>query len=130
MIEQEPGPGLHPDPLEQRLHDALRARADSVDLPGLRPADPPTRHARFRLSVVRPAVRPVRRPVVRPVRRSVLALLMLAAVVAGLLFVAARWERETPVRPANVPSVSPTPDTTDAVPLFPEDDGVDAVPDP
>ncbi|MEU9893280.1 hypothetical protein ACIBCS_12060 [Streptomyces phaeochromogenes] len=122
MIEQDPGPGLHPDPLEQRLHDALRARADSVDLPDLRPAAPPTRHARFRL----PAVRPV----TRPVRRSVLALLMLAAVVAGLLFVAARWERETPVRPANVPSVSPTPDVTDAVPQFPEDDGVDAVPDP
>ncbi|MFG2346199.1 hypothetical protein [Streptomyces phaeochromogenes] len=122
MIEQDPGPGLHPDPLEQRLHDALRARADSVDLPDLRPAAPPTRHARFRLSAVR--------PVTRPVRRSVLALLMLAAVVAGLLFVAARWEQETPVRPANVPSVSPTPDATDAVPQFPEDDGVDAVPDP
>ncbi|MEU9874915.1 hypothetical protein [Streptomyces phaeochromogenes] len=118
MIEQDPGPGLHPDPLEQRLHDALRARAGSVGLPDLRPAAPPTRHARFRL------------PAVRPVRRSVLALLMLAAVVAGLLFVAARWERETPVRPANVPSVSPTPDATDAVPQFPEDDGVDAVPDP
>ena len=122
MIEQDPGPGLHPDPLEQRLQDALRARADSVDLPDLRPAAPPTRHARFRLPAVRPFV--------RPVRRSVLALLMLAAVVAGLLFVAARWERETPVRPSNVPSVSPTPDTTDAVPYFPEEDGVDAVPGP
>ncbi|MCX5605189.1 hypothetical protein OOK29_44420 [Streptomyces phaeochromogenes] len=127
MIEQEPGPGLHPDPLEQRLHDALRARADSVDLPDLRPAAPPTRHARFRLPAVRPAVQPF----VRPVRRSVLALLMLAAVVAGLLFVAARWERDTPVRPANVPSVSPTPNATEAVPFPPgKDDGVDAVPDP
>jgi len=123
MIEQDPGPGVHPDPLEQRLHDALRARADSVALSDLRPAAPPTRHARFRLAAVR--------PVVRPVRRSALVLLMLAAVVAGLLFVAARWERETPVRPANVPSVSPTPDPTDAVPEFPgKDDGVDAVPNP
>ncbi|MEU9955773.1 hypothetical protein [Streptomyces sp. NPDC050982] len=118
MIEEDPGPGLHPDPLEQRLQDALRARADSVDLSVLRPAEPPSRHARFRL------------PAVRPVHRSVLALLVLAAVVAGLLLVAARWERETPVRPANVPSVSPTLDPTDAVPYFPEDDGVDAVPDP
>ena len=123
MIEQDPGPGVHQDPLEQRLHDALRARADSVALSDLRPAAPPTRHARFRLAAVR--------PVVRPVRRSALVLLMLAAVVAGLLFVAARWERETPVRPANVPSVSPTPDPTDAVREFPgKDDGVDAVPNP
>ncbi|MFD9330950.1 hypothetical protein [Streptomyces sp. NPDC060065] len=115
MIEQDPGSGLHPDPLEQRLRDALRARTDSVGLSDLRPAAPPSAHARFRL------------PATRPVRRTVLALLVVAAAVIGVLLVAAHRERETPVRPANVPSVSPTPDVTTAVP---ENDAVDAVPGP
>ena len=122
MIEQEPGSDLHSDPLEQRLRDALRARTDSVDLYDLRLAAPPSGRARFRL------------PVTRRGRRTVLALFVLAAAVAGVLFVAARWERETPVRPANVPSVSPnpepTPDSTTAVPASLGDDVVDAVPFP
>lgn len=117
MIEQDLGSGgLPPDHLELRLRAALRARADSVDLPALRPAVPPTGQARFRL------------PVVHPVRRTALALLVVAAAVIGVLFVAAHQGREAPVRPANIPSVSPTPDVTTAVP---EGTGaVDAVPHP
>jgi hypothetical protein len=103
MIDQDPGSGLPPDPLEQRLRDALRARTDSVDLSDLRPAAPPSRHARFRL------------PVSRPVRRTVL-LLVLAAVVVGALFVSAHWERPTPVKPANTPSAPPTPSPAPSVP--------------
>ncbi|MEV6174842.1 hypothetical protein AB0L99_42365 [Streptomyces sp. NPDC051954] len=117
MIEQDPGSGLPPDPLEQRLRDALRARTDSVELSDLRPAVPPARQVRFRLSVS------------RPVRRTV-ALLALAAVVAAVLLVSARWERQSPTIPADTPSVSPTP--TDAVNASPNppDDGTDAVPQP
>ncbi|MEU9876520.1 hypothetical protein [Streptomyces phaeochromogenes] len=96
MIEDDHGSGLPPDPLEQRLSDALQARTDSVDLSDLRPAAPPSRHARLRL------------PVSRPVRRTVLVL-VLAAVVVGVLFMSAQWERRTPVPPANVPSAPPTP---------------------
>nr|WSY57341.1 hypothetical protein OG999_49260 [Streptomyces sp. NBC_00886] len=118
MIEQDLGSGLPPDPLEQRLRDALRARADSVDLPALRPAAPPTGQARFRL------------PVTRPVRRTALALLVVAAAVVGVLFVAAHHGRETPVRPANVPSVSPTPGAVTATPDSPGKGGVDASPFP
>ncbi|WP_043662737.1 hypothetical protein [Streptomyces xylophagus] len=116
MIEHDLGSGGRtPDHLEQRLRDALRARADSVDLPALRPAVPPTGQVRFRL------------PVVHPVRRTALALLVLAAAVIGVLFVAHQG-REAPVRPANIPSVSPSPDVTTAVP---EGTGaVDAVPFP
>jgi hypothetical protein len=39
-----------------------------------------------------------------------------AAAVIGVLFVAMHEVREQPVRPANRPSVSPTPNATDAVP--------------
>ncbi|MCX4906423.1 hypothetical protein [Streptomyces sp. NBC_00878] len=111
MIEHDPGSGLPPDPLEQRLSDALRARTDSVDLSDLRPAAPPSRQTRFRLQVS------------RPLRRTVL-LLVLAAVVVGALFVSAHWERPTPVNPANVPTAPPTPSPTPSVP-----DVVDASPD-
>jgi hypothetical protein len=97
MIDQEPGCGLRPDPLEQRLRDALRARTEAVGRSDLRPAAPPSRQARFRL------------PGTFPARRAV-GLFVLAAVVAGLLFVAARWERETPVRPTNVPTAPPAPE--------------------
>jgi len=115
MIEQDSGSGLRPDPLEQRLRDALRARADSVDRFDLRPAAPPSAQARFRL------------PVAHPVRRTALALFLLAAVVVGVLFLEAHWGRGAPVSPANVPSVSPTPDVTTAVP---GDGDVDASPGP
>ncbi|WP_329264135.1 hypothetical protein OG223_49900 [Streptomyces sp. NBC_01478] len=120
MIEQDLGSGgLPPDPLEQRLRDALRARADSVHLHALRPAAPPTGRARlFRLSAV------------VPVRRTALALLVVAAAVIGVLFVAIHEVRETPVRPANRPSMSPTPNATDAVPDPPGSGGVDATPLP
>ncbi|MFD4559248.1 hypothetical protein ACFWP5_33845 [Streptomyces sp. NPDC058469] len=119
MIEQDLGSGLPPDPLEQRLRDALRARADAVDLHALRPAAPPTGQARlFRL------------PAIRPVRRSALALLVVAAAVIGVLFVALHEVRETPVGPANRPSVSPTPNATDATPNSRGTGAVDAVPFP
>lgn len=120
MIEQDLGSGgLPPDPLEQRLRDALRARADSVGLHALRPAAPPTGPARlFRL------------PVVHRVRRTALALLVVAAAVIGVLFVAAHPWREAPVGPARVPSVSPTPDATDAVLDPPGSGAVDATPLP
>jgi len=105
MIEQDLGSGLPPDPLEERLRNALRARADSVDLHALRPAAPPTGRPRlFRL------------PALHPVRRTAVALLVVAAAVIGVLFVAMHEVREQPVRPANRPSVSPTPNATDAVP--------------
>lgn len=118
MIEQDPGSGLRSDPLEQQLRDALRARAGSVDRSDLRPAALPSRHARFRL------------PVTRPVRRAVLALFVLAAAVACVLLVSAHWGRQTPVSPADVPSVSPNPSFTTAVPDSTGGGVVDAVPVP
>jgi len=119
MIEQDLGSGLPPDPLEERLRIALRSRADSVDLHALRPATPPTSRPRlFRL------------PALHPVRRTALALLVVAAAVIGVLFVAVHEVRETPVRPANRPSVSPSPNATDAVPDPPGSGGVDASPLP
>ena len=115
MIEQDLGSGLPPDPLEERLRNALRARAGSVDLRSLRPAAPPTGRPRlFRL------------PAIHPVRRTAVALLVVAAAVIGILFVAIHEVREPPVRPANRPSVSPTPNTTDAVPDPSGPGGVDA----
>ncbi|WP_019056156.1 hypothetical protein [Streptomyces prunicolor] len=115
MIEQDLGSGLSPDPLEERLRNALRARADSVDLHTLRAPAPPTGRPRlFRL------------PALHPVRRTAVALLVVAAAVIGVLFVAIHEVRETPVPPANRPSVSPTPNATDAVPDPPESGGVDA----
>lgn len=117
MIEQDLGSGLPPDPLEERLRNALRARADSVDVHALRPPAPPTRQARlFRL------------PALHPVRRTAVALLVVAAAVIGVLFVALHEVREPPVRPANRPSMSPTPSTMDAVPGPPESGDVDASP--
>ncbi|MFI6278735.1 hypothetical protein [Streptomyces sp. NPDC050988] len=95
MIEHDHGSGPPPDPLEQRLGDALRARADSVGLSDLRPAAPPSGSARFR-------------PLVSvPVRRAVL-LLVLAAVVVGVLFASAHWERPEQAPPANAPTARPT----------------------
>ena len=117
MIEQDLGSGLPPDPLEERLRNALRARADSVDVHALRPAAPPTSQPRlFRL------------PALHPVRRTAVALLVVAAAVIGVLFVALHEVREPPVRPANRPSVSPTPSTMDAVPGPPESGDVEASP--
>ncbi|WP_406118536.1 hypothetical protein [Streptomyces sp. NBC_00989] len=51
-----------------------------------------------------------------------------AAAVIGVVFAATHQWREAPVRPANVPSVSPSPDVTTAVPEGPG--AVDAVPSP
>lgn len=117
MIEQDLGSGHPPDPLEERLRNALRARADSVDVHALRPPAPPTGQARlFRL------------PAIHPVRRTAVALLVVAAAVIGVLFVALHEVREPPVRPANRPSMSPTPSTMDAVPGPPESGDVDASP--
>lgn len=105
MIEQDLGSGLPPDPLEERLRNALRARADSVDLYALRPATSPTSRPRlFRL------------PALHPVRRTAVALLVVAAAVIGVLFLAIHEVREPPVGPAKRPAVSPTPSTMDAVP--------------
>jgi hypothetical protein len=119
MIEQDLGSGLPPDPLEERLRNALRARADSVDLRALRPATPPTSRPRlFRL------------PALHPVRRTAVAWLVVAAALIGVLFVAVHEVRETPAGPANRPSVSPTPNATDAVPGPSGPGGVDASPHP
>jgi hypothetical protein len=57
-------------------------------------------------------------------------LLVLAAVVIGVLLVSAHWERESSVRPANTPSVTPNPTDAATASYHPPDDGVDAVPDP
>ncbi|MDV9174478.1 hypothetical protein R6V09_30770 [Streptomyces sp. W16] len=118
MIEQDLGSGVPPDSVEQRLRDALRARADSVDLSALRPAVPPTARARFRLTVV------------RPVRRTALALLVVAAAVVGVLFAATYLDQKAPVRPAGVPSVSPSSGDMTATPYPPGSNSVTAVPHP
>ena len=117
MIEQDLGSGLPPDPLEERLRNALRARADAVDLHALRPATPPTSRPRL-----------LRLPALHPVRRTAVALLVVAAAVIGVLFLAIHEVRQPPVGPANRPSVSPTPSTMDAVPGPPESGDVDASP--
>ncbi|MFJ9374827.1 RNA polymerase sigma factor [Streptomyces sp. NPDC101455] len=63
-----------------------------------------------------------------PVRRTAVALLVVAAAVIGVLFVAIHEVREPPVSPANRPSVSPTPSTMEAVPGPPQSGDVDASP--
>ncbi|WP_328675421.1 hypothetical protein [Streptomyces sp. NBC_00343] len=115
MIERDLGSGLPSDPLEERLRNALRARADSVDPHALRPPAPPTGQARlFTL------------PALHRVRRTAVALLVVAAAVIGVLFLALHQVRETPVGPANRLSVSPTPNATDAVPDPPGSGGLTA----
>lgn len=118
MIEQDHGSGVPPDSVEQRLRDALRARADSVDLSALRPAVPPTARARFRLTVV------------RPVRRTALTLLVVAAAVVGVLFAVTHLDHRTPVGPARPPTVSPSSGDMDASPDPPGSNPVTAVPHP
>ncbi|MEV0909084.1 hypothetical protein [Streptomyces hokutonensis] len=118
MIEQDLGSGVPPDSVEQRLRDALRARADSVDLSALRPAVPPTARPRFRLTAL------------RPVRRTALALLVVAAAVVGILFAATHLDHRTPVGPARPPSVSPSSGDMNASPDAPGSNPVTAVPHP
>ncbi|MFJ6894198.1 hypothetical protein [Streptomyces hokutonensis] len=118
MIEQDLGSGVPPDSVEQRLRDALRARADSVDVSALRPAVPPTARARFRVTAL------------GPVRRAAVAVLVVAAVVVGILFAATHLDHRTPVGPARPPSVSPAPGDMNASPDSPGSNAVTAVPHP
>ncbi|MEU5346893.1 MULTISPECIES: hypothetical protein [unclassified Streptomyces] len=86
---------LHDEAVEQRLRDALEARANSVDLESLRPGVPPTKSSRSFL----------------PSRRTVVVLLGLAAAVASVLLAVHERDSNTPVRPADTPSISPSPST-------------------
>jgi hypothetical protein len=86
-------PQLHHEPIEQRLRDALEARAHTVGPGDLRPAASPIRTGRPLL----------------PARRTVVVLFGLAAAVASLLLVLAERHPTTSVNPADTPSISRSP---------------------
>jgi hypothetical protein len=91
----------HHEPYEQRLRDALEARAGSVDWEHLRPAAPPTGTGRS-----------------FPVRRAVIGLVGLAAAAACLLIVVEKDDQGAPAGPAHAPSRTPSPSATPSpVPL-------------
>ncbi|MFI6936160.1 hypothetical protein [Streptomyces sp. NPDC050287] len=89
MNGQDSGLRLEPVELERRLEAALRARADSVGLSDLRPADPPSGALPARVTV----------------RRAALALLALAAVVIGVVLMTHR-EEHPPIRPQTPPAIT------------------------
>ncbi|MFI5679691.1 hypothetical protein [Streptomyces cellulosae] len=95
MNGHDRGLRLEPVDLERRLEAALRARADSVGLSDLRPADPPSGALPARVTV----------------RRAALALLALAAVVIGVVLMAQR-EEHTPIRPQTPPAITHSPSPT------------------
>jgi hypothetical protein len=81
------------EPIEQRLRDALEARANAVDLHDLRPAALPTAPG---WSIL-------------PAPRTIVALFGLAAAVAAVLLVLAVRHPDTSVHPARTPSTSRSP---------------------
>jgi hypothetical protein len=83
------------EPVEQRLRDALEARAYSIGLNDLRPAAPPTVPARSALRV----------------RRTVVVLFGLAAALACVILALTQRHPTTPP-PARAPTISPTPTPT------------------
>jgi hypothetical protein len=89
---------LHHAEIEQRLRDALEAQANSADLQHLRPAALPTRSRRSLL----------------PPRRIVIVLSGLAAVAACALLAVTDSNSDSPVRPADTPSHSVSPSTSQA----------------
>ncbi|MFF7949484.1 hypothetical protein [Streptomyces griseorubiginosus] len=80
------------DAIEQRLRDALEARADSVDVKDLRPAALPARRSWSFL----------------PSRRTVTVLLGLAAAAACVLLFVRYGISDGPAHPAGTPSHAPT----------------------
>ncbi|MDT0570502.1 hypothetical protein RM704_24055 [Streptomyces sp. DSM 3412] len=84
--------------VEQRLREALGARADSVESPHLRPAALPTRSRRSFL----------------PPRRAVIVLFGLVAAAACALLAVTDSDSDSPVRPADIPSHSVSPSTSQA----------------
>lgn len=79
-------------PVEERLRAALCARAGSVGLADLRPAVPPSASGAARAGFA--------------ARRAALALFVLAAAVACVLFLVSRGEEDRPARPAGEPSAT------------------------
>lgn len=90
--------------IEQRLREALAARADTVEAGHLRPARLPTTPR-------------LRHP---PLRRTAVVLLGLAAVIACVLFAVANRTSHNPVPPAGTPPHSVNPPATPA-PASPAD---------
>lgn len=84
---------LHHAEIEQRLRDALEARANSADLAHLRPASLPTRS---RWSFL-------------PPRRMVIVLFGLAVAVTCALLAVTDSNSDSPVPPADTPSHSVSP---------------------
>ncbi|RMB81106.1 hypothetical protein [Streptomyces shenzhenensis] len=84
---------LHYDAIEQRLRDALEARATSAELKHLRPAALPSMPGRSFL----------------PLRRTIIVLFGLAAAAACALLAVAESNSDSPGLPADVPSHSPSP---------------------
>jgi len=84
--------------IEDRLREALAARANTVDLGHLRPARLPARPRRWSL----------------PLRRTAIVLLGLAAAAACALFAVTNGSSDSPVRPAGTPPHSVNPPTSPA----------------
>lgn len=83
-------------PVEQRLRDALEARACSIGPNDLRPAAPPTVPARSALRV----------------RRTVVVLFGLAAALACVILALTQRHPTTPAPPTRAPTISPVPTPT------------------
>ncbi|MFE6887767.1 hypothetical protein [Streptomyces sp. NPDC057694] len=100
-------PADHPErPAERRLHEALAARADSITVRTLRPAEPPGPHLRRLPLLHRALLHRVRRRYVVPLAGLATA----AALVVGYLTLAPDTEpHRTPVPPA-APSAPADPD--------------------
>ncbi|GGX03371.1 hypothetical protein GCM10010383_37070 [Streptomyces lomondensis] len=88
----------HHEAIEQRLREALAARADTVDSGQLRPALLPAAPSRWSL----------------PLRRTALVLLGLAAAAACALFAVTNSTSDSPARPAGTPPHSVNPPTSPA----------------
>ncbi|MBT3154947.1 hypothetical protein HTV45_29435 [Streptomyces sp. CHD11] len=96
----------HHEAYEQRLRDALEARAGSVDWEHLRPAGPPAGAGRS-----------------FPVRRTVIGLVGLAAAAACVLFVVEKDDPGRPAGPADRPSRTPSPSVTPSLVPLPGENG-------
>ncbi|WP_053846517.1 hypothetical protein [Streptomyces sp. NRRL B-24085] len=86
------------DSIEDRLREALAARADTVELGHLRPARLPATPPRWRL----------------PLRRTAIVLLGVAAAAACALFAVTNGSSDRPVRPGVTPPHSVSPSTSPA----------------
>ncbi|MFJ6392512.1 hypothetical protein ACIQJT_33485 [Streptomyces sp. NPDC091972] len=89
------GSQIDHEAIEDRLREALTARAHTIDLGRLRPARLPAGSTRWR----------------PPLRRTAVALLGLAAVAACAVFAVTNDSSDSPVRPAVTPPHSVSPST-------------------